>query len=142
MHMLGKDMLMTVTFPDGRKQDLVKISDWDFNWQNTYWFREPIDLPRGSRLDVVAHFDNSSTNPRNPRRDHPVEVRWGEATTDEMCIGFVSVVKKGQDLTQPGQVDDLKKIFDDQVEERRAKMREYQKKMKEAEAARKSAAPR
>ena len=142
MHMLGKDMLMTVTFPDGREQDLIKIGDWDFNWQNTYWFQRPIELPKGSRLDVVAHFDNSSGNPRNPRRDHPVEVKWGEATTDEMCIGFISVVKKGQDLTKAGEVDDLKDIFDRQIEERRAKMQEHRKRMMEEEARKKAAASR
>ena len=138
MHLLGKDMLMTVTFPDGRKQDLIKISAWDFNWQNFYWFRESLDLPKGSKLNVLAHFDNSSSNPRNPRRDHPVEVKWGEGTTDEMCIGFISLVKKGQDLTRAGEVDDLKATFDRQREERRAKRREQQKAMQEAEARKKA----
>ena len=140
MHLLGKDMTMTVTFPDGRDLDLIRINDWDFQWQNTYYFDKPIDLPKGTILKVKAHYDNSAANPRNPKSP-PQAVGWGEATTDEMCIGFLAVVKKGQDLTQPGEKDDLGEIFRQQYEERRKKGEEYRKKMmeeakkKQAEAA-------
>ncbi|WP_435009726.1 redoxin family protein [Tundrisphaera lichenicola] len=123
MHVLGRDMTMTVTFPDGHSQDLIKIGDWDFNWQNSYYFKEPIDLPKGSILKVRAHYDNTT--------DH--EVRWGEATTDEMCIGFLAVVKKDQDLTKPGEKDDLGEIFRQQRrddEENYKKMREEAKRKK------------
>ena len=130
MHLLGKDMTMTVSFPDGRDLDLIRINDWDFNWQGTYYFEKPIDLPAGTILKVRAHYDNSSSNPRNPRNP-PQPVGWGEATTDEMCIGFLSVVKKGQDLTQPGQKDDLGEIFRQQNEDRRKKGEEMRKKMME-----------
>jgi len=106
MHLLGRDMTMSVTFPGGRKQDLVKINDWDFNWQNAYRFALPMILPKGTVLDVVAHYDNTAKNPHNPNKP-PKVVEWGEATTDEMCIGFIMIVKKDQDLTQPGQKDDL-----------------------------------
>ena len=110
MHLLGRDIAMSITFPDGRVQDLIKIDDWDFNWQYSYFFEKPLDLPKGSVLNVVSHFDNSSSNPRNPNKP-PKLVKWGEATTDEMCVGFIAVTKKGQDLTQPGQKDDLLEIF-------------------------------
>ncbi len=135
MHLLGRDMTLSLTFPDGRNLDLVKIGDWDFNWQNNYYFEKPIDLPKGTVLKVVAHFDNSANNPRNPKSP-PVEVKWGEATTDEMCIGFIGMVKKGQDLTRPGERDDLKEIFEKQGEERRKKYEEAMKERarKEAEA--------
>ncbi len=119
MHRLGKDMAMSVTFPDGRSRDLIRIDDWDFNWQSQYYFKEPIDLPKGSIVRAVAHFDNSASNPRNPNRDAPRRVRWGEATTDEMCIGFIAVTKKGQDLTLPGEKDDLREIFADQRDRRK-----------------------
>jgi hypothetical protein len=121
MHLLGKDMLMSVTFPDGRTQDLIRIDDWDFNWQYQYYLEKPIDLPKGTVLNVTAHFDNSASNPRNPRRDDPKLVTWGEATTDEMCIGFLAVTKTGQDLTRPGEKDDLNEIFQAQLEEYRKK---------------------
>jgi thiol-disulfide isomerase/thioredoxin len=134
MHMLGRDMAMSVTYPDGRSVDLVKIGDWDFGWQNTYYFEKPIDLPKGSVLKIVAHYDNSADNPRNPNKP-PKEVSWGEATTDEMCIGFIAVTKKGQDLTQPGAKDDLRDIFMAQRREAEKRYREEaQKRAGEAKA--------
>lgn len=126
MHLLGRDMLMTVTYPDGRSQDLIKIDDWDFNWQYSYYLEEPLDLPRGSVVKVIAHFDNSAGNPRNPNNP-PREVTWGEATTDEMCIGFIALTKKGQDLTRPGEKDDLHEIFAQQIDEYRKKRDEVEK---------------
>jgi thiol-disulfide isomerase/thioredoxin len=120
MHLLGKDMLMSLKFPDGRAQDLIKIGDWDFNWQYTYYLQQPLELPKGTRLEVTAHFDNSAANPRNPNKP-PKLVTWGEATTDEMCIGFLAVTKKGLDLTRPGERDDLMEIFRKQAEEYQAK---------------------
>ncbi len=133
MHLLGRDMTMTATLPDGRNLDLIKINDWDFDWQNNYWFDRPIDLPQGSTLRVIAHFDNSADNPRNPKSP-PVDVKWGEGTTDEMCIGFLAMTKKGQDLTKPGEKDDLNQIFERQSEQR---FKQYEeRRRKEAEATR------
>jgi len=132
MHLLGRDILMSVKFPDGRVQDLIKIDDWDFNWQYTYNFEKPLDLPKGTLLTVVAHYDNSAANPRNPNKP-PKEVKWGEATTDEMCVGFIGVTKKGQDLTRPGERDDFNEILRKQFEE-------FQQ--KRAEAAKRDAAAR
>jgi AhpC/TSA family/Copper type II ascorbate-dependent monooxygenase, C-terminal domain len=120
MHLLGKDMLMSVTFPDGRSQDLIKIDNWDFNWQYSYYLDTPLELPKGSVVKVLAHFDNSAGNPRNPNNP-PREVVWGEATTDEMCIGFIGVTKKGQDLARPGEKDDLLDIFKAQIDDYRHK---------------------
>jgi mono/diheme cytochrome c family protein len=130
MHLLGHDMQISVKFPDGRVQDIIKIDDWDFNWQYTYNFEKPLDVPKGSMFYLVAHYDNSSSNPRNPRRDHPQLVKWGEATTDEMCIGFLGVTKKEQDLTRPGEKDDFMEILGKQAEELRAKLKEKARKDK------------
>ncbi|WP_435019030.1 redoxin family protein [Tundrisphaera sp. TA3] len=135
MHMLGRDMTMTVTYPDGRNEDLIQIPDWDFNWQNTYYFEKPLDLPKGTVLKIRAHYDNSADAPANKNRPLK-DVRWGEATTDEMCIGFLGVVKKGQDLTRPGEADDLGQIFRQQENDRR---RAGEEAMKKAAAARKKA---
>ncbi len=123
MHLLGRDMTMTLTYPDGKVQDLIRIDDWDFNWQYSYFFEKPIDVPKGSVVHLVAHYDNSSANPHNPNKP-PKEVHWGEATTDEMCIGFIAVTKKGQDLTRPGEKDDLGETFRKQIEEFREKQRQ------------------
>lgn len=123
MHLLGRDMTLTVTYPDGKAQDLVKIDDWDFAWQNTYYFTKPLDLPKGSAVNLVAHFDNSASNARNPNSP-PKDVSWGEATTDEMCIGFIAVTKKGQDLTRAGEKDDLQQLFERQQQEDGKRLRE------------------
>jgi Copper type II ascorbate-dependent monooxygenase, C-terminal domain len=118
-------MTITVTYPDGRDEDLIRIGDWDFNWQNTYYFEKPLELPKGTILKVRAHYDNPTQK----------VVKWGEATTDEMCIGFLAVVQKGQDLTQPGAKDELGEIFREQRKERERRMQELEK--KKAEAAKK-----
>jgi hypothetical protein len=86
------------------------ISDWDPSWQNTYYFAQPISLRKGSVVHVVAHFDNSDANPRNPHRP-PRLVSWGHGSNDEMCVGYIGVVKQGQDLRRPGEKDDLFDIF-------------------------------
>jgi hypothetical protein len=109
MHQLGRDFRMIVLYPGGRTQDLLHIDAWDPNWQNTYFFEKRIPLPRGSTVKIVAHFDNSA-HPRNPH--HPPKlVTWGPEASDEMCVGYIGVVKKGQDLTQPGAKDDLFEIL-------------------------------
>jgi hypothetical protein len=106
MHQIGRNMRIWATLPDGREIGLVRVDDWDFNWQNTYDFEEPLTLPKGSVVKIVAHYDNTAANPRNPNSP-PKTVQWGEATTDEMCLGILSLTKKGQDLTRPGEKDDL-----------------------------------
>jgi hypothetical protein len=104
---------MAAILPDGTRKPLIRIDDWDFNWQNSYRFREPLFLPAGTVVEVEGHFDNSADNPRNPIKP-PVKVHWGEGTHDEMFIGFIAVAKHGQDLTRPGEQDDLAKIIRDQ----------------------------
>ncbi len=109
MHQLGRDFRMTVRYPGGGSQDLLHIDDWDPNWQNTYYFEKRVQLPKGSIVKIVAHYDNSAhaRNPHNP----PKLVTAGPEVTDEMCVGYIGVVKKGQDLTQPGAKDDLFEIL-------------------------------
>jgi len=110
MHSLGSDMRMTVTFPDGRSRDLIHIPAWDPAWQSNYFFEKPIPLPKGSIVKVLAHYDNSA-HARNPHQP-PRTVRWGHGANDEMCVGYIAVVKKGQDLTRPGERDDLFEVFE------------------------------
>ena len=97
-HYLGKRMTMTATLPDGRVQNLLKVTDWDFAWQEQYLYRERIALPKGTRLDTVVVWDNSAGNPRNPSKP-PVQVGWGIASADEMGSVTVGVVpKKNEDI--------------------------------------------
>jgi hypothetical protein len=97
MHWLGKDFRLDAAFPDGTTRTLIRVDRWDFNWQDTYEFREPVALPRGTRIDMIVHFDNSAANPANPSKP-PVAVRWGEQTTDEMCIGFLQMTRDAEHL--------------------------------------------
>ena len=109
MHQLGRDFRMTALLPDGSSRDLLDIPQWDPSWQHTYYFKERVPLPRGTTIQVVAHFDNSD-HPRNPHKP-PRLVTWGPASADEMLVGYIGIVKKGQDLTRSGEKDDLFQIL-------------------------------
>jgi hypothetical protein len=89
MHHRGKSMEVRAVYPDGRTRLLVSVPKYDFNWQTTYVLREPLLLPAGTKLESVAHFDNSANNTANP--DPSVPVRWGDMTTDEMHIAFLEL---------------------------------------------------
>ena len=99
MHLLGKTAEVTATLPDGTTKKLVGVPRWDFNWQQSYAFNEPVKLPKGTRIDLVSHYDNSTDNPRNPSNP-PRDVRWGEQTTDEMCLAFLLYTADDEHLTK------------------------------------------
>jgi len=90
-HYLATEMHMTATLPDGGKQELFGIPDWQFNWQEGYYFAKPVRLPKGTRLDVEIAYDNSSANPNNPNTP-PKRVRWGQQSTDEMGAVTIEIV--------------------------------------------------
>jgi Redoxin/Cytochrome c len=90
MHLIGKQIKVTMTPPDGEPRVLVEIPHWDYNWQETYWFREAIPAKSGTKLEVEALYDNSAANPNNPRNP-PAPVFVGEQTTNEMLFAFVGV---------------------------------------------------
>ncbi|HEV2474410.1 MAG TPA: hypothetical protein VGS41_17165, partial [Chthonomonadales bacterium] len=98
MHLLGTDMKVWAVLPNKTVEPLVWIKNWDFNWQASYYFKTPIPLPKGSVVKLVAHYDNSSDNLRNPNRLHLKTVGWGEQTTDEMCICFITGTLDNQHL--------------------------------------------
>lgn len=102
MHLRGKEMKLWAEFPDGRKQDLLFVPKYDFNWQFFYKFDEPVKMPKGTKLFARAIFDNSTNNPNNP--DPTKEVRWGLPTTAEMMFGFYLYTKDGEklDARDPG----------------------------------------
>ena len=98
MHLLGRTMKVTATTPDGQTVCLASVPDWDFNWQNTYTYKTAVAAPLGTGLSLSARYDNSENNLRNPNNP-PKAVGWGENTTDEMCIGFVSFTLDAENLT-------------------------------------------
>lgn len=104
MHLLGKTMRMTASKPDGSSVCLVDVPDWDFHWQATYFYRSPVAAPLGTGLLLSARYDNSSGNPNNPNNP-PKAVTWGENTTDEMCIGFLSFTLDSENLASLSGVD-------------------------------------
>jgi mono/diheme cytochrome c family protein len=91
MHFLGREVKIEAVFPDGKRQPLIWIKDWNFNWQDRYMYRELIALPRGTRVECEAIYDNSTGNPLNPHQP-PRDVHWGEATTDEMLLCAVYLI--------------------------------------------------
>jgi hypothetical protein len=94
MHLLGREIKVDAHFTNGTTRELVHIDDWDFHWQGNYVFREPIILPRGTMIEMNCYYDNSTGNLKNPTNP-PVPVSWGERTTDEMCLSFLSVKSPG-----------------------------------------------
>jgi peroxiredoxin len=90
MHWRGKDFSYEVIYPDGKRETLLSVPRWDFNWQSVYQFKEPLKLPKGARVHAVAHWDNSRNNPYNPAPEK--EVRFGLQTWDEMMVGWVAYV--------------------------------------------------
>lgn len=84
LHMAGKQVEVWAELPDRSRKPLLKISDWDFNWQDTYVYKDPFRLPRGTRIVAEFTWDNSAANPRNPNHP-PKRIPLGEGSTDEMA---------------------------------------------------------
>jgi hypothetical protein len=89
MHLRGKDFLYELVYPDGRRETLLSVPRFNFNWQSAYRFVEPAGVPKGSTIHCVAHFDNSKKNPNNPNPNKPVT--WGDQTWEEMMIGWTDL---------------------------------------------------
>jgi hypothetical protein len=90
MHGRGKDFLYKLVYPTDESQIILSVPHYNWHWQNWYTLDEPIVLPKGTKIECVAHFDNSPNNPDNadPKRSVP----WGEQTWDEMMVGFFNLV--------------------------------------------------
>ncbi len=93
-HYLGKLLEGFATLPDGTRRWLIRIPDWDLNWQAVYRYREPLFLPRGTVISMRFHYDNSAGNPRNPNSP-PKRVRGGNQSTDEMAHLWLQVLPRG-----------------------------------------------
>jgi hypothetical protein len=91
MHVRGKAMKYEAVYPDGRRETLLQVDKYNFNWQTLYILRNPLSIPKGSRFVVTAHFDNSAKNKYNP--DSTKAVRFGEPTYDEMLVGYADVIR-------------------------------------------------
>lgn len=97
MHLRGRDMTFRATYPDGREEVLLCVPSYSFDWQQSYrWAPRTQRFPAGTRVNVVAHFDNSRFNPYNP--DPTVAVRFGQQSVDEMMYGFLFFVEEHERL--------------------------------------------
>lgn len=90
MHTRGKSWRYEAIYPDGRREVLLNVPRWDFNWQSVYRFAEPVRVPKGTQIRSVALWDNSANNPNNP--DPKATVRYGLQTWDEMMNGWMTYV--------------------------------------------------
>jgi hypothetical protein len=81
---------------------LIRIKDWDFNWQGQYRYKQPIKLPKETKIELEYVYDNSAGNPHNPSHP-PVRVRFGEQTKDEMALAFLGLVLPSPEDVQPFQ---------------------------------------
>ena len=88
MHVRGKSMTYTLTYPDGKVEKILDVPHYDFNWQLKY--DTSVKVPKGSKLRVDAHYDNSANNKYNPNPNR--DVYYGEQTWEEMMIGYVGVL--------------------------------------------------
>jgi hypothetical protein len=93
MHWLGKEFTFSAVLPDEKSTriPLIRIDHWNFNWQGTYAFAEPIRIPKGAWFEIEGRYDNSAENPANPTKP-PQTVHWGEQTNDEMFIGVYEFI--------------------------------------------------
>jgi mono/diheme cytochrome c family protein len=89
MHVRGKDFVYQAVYPTGEKEILLDVPRYDFNWQLGYVLKDLKVLPKGTRIECTAHFDNSVNNKANPNPNQ--EVRWGDQTWQEMMIGWFDV---------------------------------------------------
>lgn len=95
-HYLGKTVEAWATLPGGEKRWLIRIADWDINWQAVYLYRQPVTLPRGTVVQMRITYDNRPENPRNPHHP-PVRVRTGDRSEDEMGHVWLQLLPSSPD---------------------------------------------
>ena len=115
-HYLCRDMQGLATLPDGTKKWLIRIKNWDFNWQGDYQYSQPVPLPKGTTLLMRYTYDNSTNNIRNPNSP-PKRAAYGPQTTDEMGELWLQVLPRNRDdlklLTRAFQ-SKMQKVFSEQ----------------------------
>ena len=98
MHYRGKDARYELTRPDGRRETLLSVPRYDFNWQLNYRARDPIYVEKGSVLTVTFHYDNSANNRANP--DSKIAIRWGDKTEEEMMTSWIEYIEASPLVTR------------------------------------------
>jgi hypothetical protein len=97
MHLRGRDMTFRAVGPDGKAETLLMVPNYSFDWQIPYrWEPGKMRFPKGTRLECLAHYDNSAFNPYNP--NPKVTVKDGDQSHDEMLNGYVFYTDANEDL--------------------------------------------
>jgi len=99
MHLRGKDYTYIAHYPDGRQETLLSVPRYDFGWQVYYYPVKPLRMPKGTKIETIAHYDNSTKNAQNPDPSKPVH--FGEQTWEEMMNGFFDFVPVNQSANKP-----------------------------------------
>lgn len=89
VHPLVASVQATAFRPDGTQEILIWTRGYQFDWQQTYYFKQPVALPKGTRVDVIAYFDNSDSNTKNPN-DPAKQIRWSDLTSEPLCALLVA----------------------------------------------------
>jgi hypothetical protein len=89
MHGRGKDFEYRVVYPTGEAETLLRVPRYNWHWQLWYNLSKPLILPKGTKIQCTAHFDNSPNNPDDA--DPTKEVAWGDQSWDEMMVGFFNL---------------------------------------------------
>ncbi|HEV8069794.1 MAG TPA: redoxin domain-containing protein [Planctomycetaceae bacterium] len=100
MHLRGKSFFYEAVFANGKRQTLLDVPKYDFNWQTSYREEQPLKFPAGTRIHAIAHFDNSEENLNNPNPKAPVT--WGDQTYEEMMIGYFDMAVPKRDHPDSG----------------------------------------
>lgn len=100
-HVRGKRWHYEAIYPDGRREVILSVPKYDFNWQHEYVFKTPLHLPAGTKIHAKAWYDNSPGNKSNPDPDK--EVKWGDQTWEEMMYTSITFSVAPAPPTSAGQ---------------------------------------
>jgi hypothetical protein len=95
-HYICREMVGRAILPDGSRRTLLRIAEWNFNWQQQYTYAAPVRLPAGTRIEMEFTYDNSAGNPRNPHSP-PQRIAWGPGSADEMAGLHLAVAPVDED---------------------------------------------
>ncbi|HVS14738.1 MAG TPA: hypothetical protein VMV46_12490 [Thermoanaerobaculia bacterium] len=105
MHMRGKAAKFEAFYPDGTSEVLLSVPHYDFEWQTVYYFKEKKRIPKGTRIEYTAWYENSAEKAARYGFDHTREVRFGQPSTDEMMMGFILSAPVADDGESSGEIE-------------------------------------
>jgi hypothetical protein len=104
MHLRGKSFRYELQWPDGRRETLLDVPRYDFNWQTAYRLETPLDIPKGATMHAYASYDNSPHNLANP--DPTKTVTWGDQSWEEMMLGYFDIAVP-RDVAEPSPAEKI-----------------------------------